>query len=381
MRTDTYTGGQFSAIRVIVGAALLCALGQQTFAAASPGAAVLAAVGAVAAIALALGWHRAAAAVLWVVVTALGVVHVRTGAFADPSAAVLMAIAALSLLVLVGVPRAPFGAWPARGRVDPAGGWRMPGALFAAQWVIVSAFYLTWAILLLPTLGWRAAEEGMTLSLPGLGLDLPREVSVLGNWVLLGAWLAFAPLALTRTTRPIGWCAVLAANVIVLPLAGHGELALALVVLHLLTFDPSWLPPRRDDGEDTVFYDGHCGLCQRSVRCMLAEDATGELFVFSPLGSAHFTQTIPAAQRAALPDSIVLRGADGTLLVKSNAVLRALDRLGGLWRVAALVGRLIPRPMRDVCYDGIARIRLKLFPQPTEACPVLPGHLRDRFRM
>ena len=30
-------------------------------------------------------------------------------------------------------------------------------------------------------------------------------------------------------------------------------------------------------------------------------------------------------------------------------------------------------------YDGVARVRLRLFARPTTACPMVPPHLRDRF--
>ncbi len=196
-----------------------------------------------------------------------------------------------------------------------------PAPLFAGLWLILGLMYLLWGILLLPDVGWHAAERGMRLSV--WGRPLGAYVSVWGNWLLLGSWLAFAPLALTRTTRPIGWMLALAANVLVLPLAGLGEVVGPVVLLHLLTFDPAWLPARKlGDGaagvdakdlanREVVFYDGHCGLCHGVVRFVLAEDAGGELFEFSPLGSAFFERTVSPAERAALPDSVVLRQANG----------------------------------------------------------------------
>lgn len=56
-------------------------------------------------------------------------------------------------------------------------------------------------------------------------------------------------------------------------------------MIHLFTWDPGWIRPLRT-GTERLFYDGHCGLCQRSVRLILAEDATGSAFRSIWCGSA-----------------------------------------------------------------------------------------------
>jgi len=42
---------------------------------------------------------------------------------------------------------------------------------------------------------------------------------------------------------------------------------------------------------------------------------------------------------------------------------------------------VVPRFLRDGVYDGIARVRHKLFAKPSEACPLMPEELRRRFLM
>jgi len=79
-----------------------------------------------------------------------------------------------------------------------------------------------------------------------------------------------------------------------------------------------------------VFYDGGCGLCHRAVRFALAHDADGSRFRFASLDSEGFRRRVPPAARAGLPDSIVALTPDGTLLVRSAAVLHVLERVGGL---------------------------------------------------
>jgi len=129
---------------------------------------------------------------------------------------------------------------------------------------------------------------------------------------------------------------------------------------------------------DRIFYDGHCGLCHGFVRFVLAKDGPG-LFRFAPLDSNAFRETVPAASRTNLGDSIVVLTADSNLLTRSTAVLHVLGRLGGFWRLLAGLIRWIPVAARDWFYDQIARIRHRLFRRPQDSCPIVPAHLRDRF--
>ena len=129
----------------------------------------------------------------------------------------------------------------------------------------------------------------------------------------------------------------------------------------------------------TVFYDGGCGLCHRAVRFAIAHDADGSRFRFAALDSEAFRRRVPAASRAGLPDSIVALTPDGTLLVRSAAVMHVLERVGGGWKVVGRLLRLVPRGIRDAGYNAVARIRYWLFRRPTEVCPVTPPELRARF--
>jgi predicted DCC family thiol-disulfide oxidoreductase YuxK len=130
---------------------------------------------------------------------------------------------------------------------------------------------------------------------------------------------------------------------------------------------------------DLVFYDGECGLCHRLVRFTIAQDREGRLFRYAPLGGMTFIAQYPGLTRARLPDSIVVHAADGRTLVRSAAMIHIGERLGGGWRVAARIGSLLPRWLLDLCYDGIAMIRGRLFARPETTCPLLPPELGGRF--
>ena len=127
-----------------------------------------------------------------------------------------------------------------------------------------------------------------------------------------------------------------------------------------------------------LFYDGGCGVCHLWVRFLLWADPEGDAR-FAPLGGETFLRRIPAAEREVLPDSLVLVTTDGRVLTRSAAVLALLDGMGGLWRVGGRVAGLAPRPLADALYDGIARIRERLAPRPSGACPIVPEPGRSRF--
>jgi len=130
---------------------------------------------------------------------------------------------------------------------------------------------------------------------------------------------------------------------------------------------------------DMMFYDGYCGLCHRAVRFVLAEDREGKLFRFAPLQGAAFERLVPAERRESLPDSVVVLTADGRLLVRSEAFLHILRRLGGAWKVVAVVLGVVPRGLRDFVYDFVARVRFHVFGRREDLCPVMPAELRARF--
>ncbi len=142
---------------------------------------------------------------------------------------------------------------------------------------------------------------------------------------------------------------------------------------------PAATPPLLAERADLLFYDGGCGLCHRWVGFVLRHDPDGSRFRFAPIGGTTWNEAIPESLRQTLPDSLVLRTADGRTLVRSDAVLSIGERLGGGWRSLARVTGLLPRWPLDVGYDGIAKVRKRLFSAPAGSCPVVPAGLRARF--
>ena len=130
---------------------------------------------------------------------------------------------------------------------------------------------------------------------------------------------------------------------------------------------------------ELVFYDGHCGLCHRTVCFLLLRDRDGESFRFAPLFGETFGQHVPREEHAGLADSLVVLRSDGVLLQRASGVFHTLRRIGGAWGLLGIVGGWLPTVLTDWGYDRIAAIRHRLFKRPTEVCPLVPQDLRSRF--
>jgi predicted DCC family thiol-disulfide oxidoreductase YuxK len=136
------------------------------------------------------------------------------------------------------------------------------------------------------------------------------------------------------------------------------------------------MPPAANP--EIVFYDGHCALCHGAVKFILKRDR-GTAFHFAPLQGATFESRIAPELRAALPDSVAVLTCEGKLLTRSDAFLHILRELGGGWKILAGIFSVIPCPIRDAVYNGIAKIRYRVFGTRDELCPIVPAEIRARF--
>lgn len=290
--------------------------------------------------------------------------------------------------------RALFGlALAARFALHVGGAEPLEASLHCAGLAFSLAFAVGWkerasAFLLAPTLiaaGFLGGERGpgqvhwlalavlLHLAIPPapyLSVDARGRVDPRGSWALPNFVRALA-LAACAGSLATWWLF-------------RSEPLLAPLFYAALACDPGWLPGLRPSGTERnfperVFYDGSCGLCHHSVRFVLSEDRSTEPLAFAPLGGECFARVFPDAETLGLPDSVLVRTADGRTLVRSRAVRHIGARLGGLWRALAVLGGFVPVPLLDIGYSAVARTRRRLFAAPKDACPLLPPDLRGRF--
>ncbi len=110
-----------------------------------------------------------------------------------------------------------------------------------------------------------------------------------------------------------------------------------------------------------ILFDGVCNLCNSAVRWVIERDKGR--FDFASLQSdaarRELEKVLGRDEIDALPDSIVLLDSDG-VHVRSAAALRITRELGSRFGLLRL-GIVLPRPIRDLIYDLIARNRYRWF--------------------
>ncbi len=111
----------------------------------------------------------------------------------------------------------------------------------------------------------------------------------------------------------------------------------------------------RSTPADWVFFDETCSLCRAAAK-RAARVARSQLR-FAPLKGAIYQSLVATCQTPRLPDSVVVRTAEGELLTRSAAVAHVLSRLGRGWDWLGRALSWTPRPAREWAYGLVARRR------------------------
>ena len=191
--------------------------------------------------------------------------------------------------------------------------------------------------------------------------------------------LFFALIALSGRARPWVWGVMRFVQFGFAFLLNFPDLTCAMLLFHLFTFDPGWVPSRKRPEAATLYYDGTCALCHGVVRFLLAEDPVGYLR-FSPLQGEHFAKALPADMRKGLPDSIVLI-IDDNILFESDAFICCMELQGGLWKLIAYISMPVPKKLLDWGYQFIGSRRYRVFGRKQEFCPIVSPKLKERFAL
>lgn len=142
-----------------------------------------------------------------------------------------------------------------------------------------------------------------------------------------------------------------------------------------------------EPGRLLLLYDGTCGLCHGLVQFLIRRDRRDALrfaalqsefargLVARAGGDPDRLETLYAIDDAdavyADPEGAPLRAR-----VRSRAALTAIAAVGGPWRVFGAL-RVIPRPLLDLGYRLVARIRYRVFGKV--ACELPSPEERQKF--
>lgn len=309
-------------------------------------------------------WRKTCALLLWFGWAAL---FNRNNLISNPSLPYVGVLLLFCATIPSGEPAFP------QPRADRARSWFFPAAAFWGAWFLMAAGYTFSGLLKLESPSWvdgSAFRHLMDnpLARPGICRDLLLSLPPIGHslltWGALALEILFLPLSFFRRTRPLVWLAMAGMHLGILSTIDFADLSFGMLMIHLFTFDPDWLPSRRGGRNPVLLYDGACGLCNAIVRFLLGEDLGGRMR-FAPLQSAPAQAYLTAA---GLPtkdfDSLVFvpdwPSPTTAPKLRTAGVCAALDEIGGVWRVFSWL-RLLPSWLRDPFYKLVARSRYALF--------------------
>jgi len=110
-----------------------------------------------------------------------------------------------------------------------------------------------------------------------------------------------------------------------------------------------------------MFFDAKCALCQRMVAFARRNDRSGNIRFVALQSRQARTWLLPLGEDPSVMKSVLWLDTKGTLYRQSEAVIRIAWQMGGLCRVPAALGFLVPRPLRNAAYDVLARNRYRWF--------------------
>lgn len=122
-----------------------------------------------------------------------------------------------------------------------------------------------------------------------------------------------------------------------------------------------------------VLYDGDCGLCNRVVQFVIANENSKSKLCFAALQSKFATDFFLNQGVSIQLDTFYFYNGF-QLAGKSKACFQLLKHLHWYWKFL-YIGKLLPRFLADALYDVVARNRKKLFDQ---SCLLLNVQ-QDRF--
>ena len=124
-----------------------------------------------------------------------------------------------------------------------------------------------------------------------------------------------------------------------------------------------------------ILFDGECNFCDSSVQFIIKNDPKG-IFHFASLQSDTGQELLKKHHVPSNIDSMILIEGN-KVYYKSAAALRICRHLKGAWKLLyAFIA--VPRPIRNIAYDFIAKNRYKWFGKK-ESCMLPSPSVRARF--
>jgi predicted DCC family thiol-disulfide oxidoreductase YuxK len=136
------------------------------------------------------------------------------------------------------------------------------------------------------------------------------------------------------------------------------------------------LAERLHAGQSLLFFDGVCVLCSGFAQYVLKHDHHKRIMICtaqSALGQAAYQQH--GLDHRDFKTNLLL--SRGRVFSKSEAFIETMWQLGGVNAIFVML-RVVPRQLRDLIYDPIARNRYRWF-GVRQQCFVPQPEFADRF--
>lgn len=128
--------------------------------------------------------------------------------------------------------------------------------------------------------------------------------------------------------------------------------------------------------DNVVLYDGHCNLCNGTVRFLLKIDRKAKLH-FCALQSEMGRKLTPDFRQEASSMETLVFMQNGEVYYFSNAVLEIFKTLGFPWRILAIF-YILPVCVRNFLYRSIAKVRYRIFGKQKQ-CKLIHSNYKERF--
>lgn len=114
------------------------------------------------------------------------------------------------------------------------------------------------------------------------------------------------------------------------------------------------------ENKHIIFFDGDCGVCNFWVQWILQRDNKNQ-FMFASLQS-DFGQKFLSERNLDQKqfNTLYLWKFGSYYLIKSNAIIKVLDLLGGFYSLGSWIGKIVPKFISDQIYDMISKNRMKI---------------------
>lgn len=127
--------------------------------------------------------------------------------------------------------------------------------------------------------------------------------------------------------------------------------------------------------KNIILFDGVCNFCSQSVQFIIKRDPT-HVFHFASLQSDVGRKLIKEYGLVENINSVVyITG--GKAYEKSDAALQICRSLSGLWKIFYIF-YIVPKPIRNIVYDYVAKNRYKWFGK-TDSCMIPSPDIKSRF--